>query len=77
VSRLVPTIHPWIAITSGAKPHEPEFAIAAGSEKGMEGLIIGAKASAMTVVDLITNNNLREKISQEFQQNDENPDLES
>ena len=68
VSRLVPSIHAWIAITSGIVPHRPEFAVAAASETGMRGLIDGTKAMAMTAVDLLAKPGLRTKIKEEFQQ---------
>ncbi|MCL0029594.1 M20 family metallopeptidase [Dehalococcoidia bacterium] len=53
VSHVVPAIHPYISITEGELPgHSPEFAEAACSEKGHRGLVIGAKALAMTAIDL-------------------------
>jgi len=53
VSHVVPTIHPYISITEGEVPgHSREFAEAACSEKGHQGLLIGAKALAMTAIDL-------------------------
>jgi amidohydrolase len=67
VSRLVPSIHAWIAITSGVVPHRPEFAIASASEAGMRGLIDGTKALSMTVVDLLSNPRIRQKIREEFE----------
>jgi amidohydrolase len=54
VSALVPTIHPMIAIApQEISVHSPEFASAAVSEEGMHGLLDGAKAMAMTAIDLI------------------------
>jgi metal-dependent amidase/aminoacylase/carboxypeptidase family protein len=67
VSQLAPAIHAWIAITSGARPHDPEFASAAASEEGMQALIDGAKALALTVVDLLAAPDIRVKIKEEFQ----------
>jgi amidohydrolase len=55
LSQVVPAIHPYIAI--GPKDlvgHSKEFCEAAASPAGHEGLIIGAKAMAMTAVDLLT-----------------------
>ena len=53
VSQLVPAIHPLVAV---APPevliHSPQFATAAASEAGRDGLLDAAKALAMTVVDL-------------------------
>lgn len=67
VSLLVPTIHPWIAISSGIMNHQPEFTAIAASEAGMRGLIDGAKAMAMTVVDLLSYPDVRARIKEEFQ----------
>jgi len=66
VSQVVPSIHPTIAI---AAPevfiHTPEFASAAASEAGHEGLMDAAKAMAMTVADILQPGML-DKIRQEF-----------
>jgi hypothetical protein len=66
VSQVVPSIHPTIAIA----PHEvllhsPEFATATISEAGHDGLLDGAKAVAMTVVDVLQPGMI-DKIRQEF-----------
>jgi amidohydrolase len=54
VSQVVPTIHPYVAIASeDTGGHTVEFREAAVSEAGHEGLIIAAKALAMTAVDLL------------------------
>jgi len=66
VSQVVPSIHPTIAIASPeVLGHTPEFAAAAASEAGHEGLIDAAKALAMTVVDILQPGMLDE-IRQEF-----------
>jgi uracil phosphoribosyltransferase len=69
VSQLVPSIHAMVAI---APPevmiHSPQFVTAAASETAIRGLIDGAKALAMTVVDLIANAKTADKIKMEFQQ---------
>lgn len=66
VSQVVPSIHPTIAI---APPevliHTPEFASAAASDAGQQGLIDAAKAMAMTVVDILQPGMI-DKIKQEF-----------
>lgn len=53
VSHAAPTIHPDIGIASGLTAHTPEFAAAAGSGYAQERLLVGAKAMAMTAVDLL------------------------
>jgi amidohydrolase len=55
VSYLVPSIHPMIQVAPRGVPiHSPEFAGYAGGEEGDRAVIDGAKALAMTVVDLWT-----------------------
>ncbi|UCC64535.1 MAG: M20 family metallopeptidase [Anaerolineae bacterium] len=54
VSQVVPAIHPYIAIgPDDLVGHSNEFRQAAASPAGHEGLINGAKALAMTAVDLL------------------------
>jgi amidohydrolase len=66
VSQLLPSIHPTIAIASPeVLIHTPEFASAAVSEAGHEGLIDAARAMAMTVVDILQPGVL-DKIKQDF-----------
>ena len=66
VSQVVPSIHPTIAIASPeVLIHTPEFAAAAASEAGHEGLTDAAKALAMTVADILQPGMLDE-IGQEF-----------
>jgi len=53
VSHLVPSIHPMIAVGPPDVPlHSAEFARWAGSEEGDRAVLDGAKAMAMTVLDL-------------------------
>ena len=67
VSVLVPTIHPAVAIAPrDVLPHTPGFAEAAASEAGHRGLVDGAKAMAMTVVDLIAQPEAMQKVKEEF-----------
>ncbi len=67
VSVLVPTIHPMVAIAPlDVISHSPEFAEAAASEEGNRGLLDGAKALAMTVVDLVAQPGLMDRIREEF-----------
>jgi metal-dependent amidase/aminoacylase/carboxypeptidase family protein len=54
VSQVVPSIHPTIAIAPReVLIHTPEFAAAAVSEAGHNGLLDAAKAMAMTVTDIL------------------------
>jgi len=66
VSQVVPSIHPTIAIASPeVLIHTQEFAAAAASEAGHEGLMDTAKAMAMTIADIFQPGML-DKIKQEF-----------
>jgi amidohydrolase len=54
VSQVIPAIHPYVAIAAEeVGGHTDEFRKAAASPAGHEGLINGAKALAMTAVDLL------------------------
>jgi amidohydrolase len=68
VSQLVPGIHASVSITSrrGVVTHSPQFAEAAVSEKGMQGMLDAAKAMAMTVTDLFADPELLAKAKKEF-----------
>lgn len=67
VSQIVPGIHPGVAI---APPevvnHSPEFALAAASDAGIEGMLDAAKAMAMTIVDLIASPETVAQLKREF-----------
>ena len=62
VSQVVPTIHPHVPIGSGIHIHTPEFAAAAGSERGGEAVLEGARALALTAIDLCFLPGLRDEI---------------
>ena len=67
VSQVVTSIHPTIAIAPGdVLIHTPEFAAAAASEAGHNGLLDAAKAMAMTVADILQPGTI-DKIRQGFQ----------
>ena len=69
VSQLVPSIHPTVAIApKEVSTHSPQFASAAASEAGSQGLFDAAKALAMTVVDLVASPEIVTKIKEEFRQ---------
>ena len=53
VSQVVPSIHPMVkAAPAGTAIHTAEFEVAAGGPLGDAAVIDGAKAMAMTIVDL-------------------------
>ena len=67
ISHLVPSIHPMIKVAPDGVPiHSVEFARWAAAEEGDRAVIDGAKALAMTVVDLWASTTLRANVEAEF-----------
>ena len=68
VSKIMPGIHPSIAIAPPTvNAHSPRFAEAAVSEAGKRAVIDGAKALAMTAIDVLTDAGLRARMREEFE----------
>jgi amidohydrolase len=67
VSQVTAAIQPVVAIApKGVLSHSPEFAVAAASEGGIDGMCDAAKALAMTVYDLLSNPDNLKKVRDEF-----------
>ena len=67
ISYLVPSIHPMIKVAPDGVPiHSIEFAKWAVSPAGDQAVLDGAKAMAMTVVDLWASAALRERVNAAF-----------
>ncbi len=66
VSRVVPTSELGIRLGHGIVPHTREFLQAAGSKKGYEVMILGAKILAMSAVDFFQSPELLKKAAEEF-----------
>ncbi len=67
VSQRVPAIHPYIAISDHPIPgHTREFGEATTTPTGHAGLLIGAKALAMTVAELLTRPEVASEVKAEF-----------
>jgi metal-dependent amidase/aminoacylase/carboxypeptidase family protein len=67
VTYLVPSIHPMIQVApEGVAIHTEEFARWAASPDGDRAVIDGAKAMAMTVVDLWTSAELLQRTNEAF-----------
>jgi amidohydrolase len=67
ISYLVPSIHPMIKVgADGVAIHTAEFAEWARSAEGDKAVLDGAKAMAMTIVDLWTSADLRESTMTAF-----------
>ena len=70
VSKVVPTIHPMISITSDRiSLHTEEYARAAASREGFDGMIVAAKALALTALDLMTNPASLNRVNNAFRAN--------
>ncbi len=68
VSRIMPAIHPLIAIApSDVNSHSPEFERYAASDSGKRAVIDGAKALAMTAIDILADGDLRAAMRDEFE----------
>ena len=69
ISHRVPSIHPMIACAPPSVViHNPEFAKWAGSEKGDKAVIDGAKALAMTAIDVLTDKTMMQQARDAFGQ---------
>ncbi len=69
VSQVIPAIHPSIAIADKATGiHTQQFALAAASERGINGMLDAARALAMTVVDLVSSPETLTRAKREFEQ---------
>lgn len=65
VSQITAAIHPYIRI-GDVLPHTPEFAVAAGSDAGLQGMLQAAKALAMTALDLCQDDTKLRAVREEF-----------
>ena len=66
VSQVVPTIQPHISITDGPiRGHSKEMVAASCAEKGLNSIALGAKALALTALDLIQDPQLLASIKAE------------
>lgn len=69
ISHAMPSIHPWIAICDKGETtcHQHAFAECAGSERGAAGMLLAAKAMAMTAADLLLEAPLRDEARRAFE----------
>ncbi|MFC2014690.1 M20 family metallopeptidase [Chloroflexota bacterium] len=67
VSQLVPSIHAFVAIAKKEiLLHSTEFALAAASDEGIDGMIDAAKTLAMIVADLVADPETLAEVKKEF-----------
>lgn len=69
VSQIVPSIHPWIAIADRdeATCHQRAFAARAMSERGIDAMLLAAKAMALTTIDLLEDEALLAEVRRSFE----------
>ena len=72
VSHVVPTIHPYLGICAPGETmcHEHRFAESAASERGMQTMLVAAKAMARTALRVLEDAPLLENAQGEFQRSD-------
>ncbi|MCP5044570.1 MAG: M20 family metallopeptidase [bacterium] len=63
ISQAVPTIHPNFPVGTDLALHTREFAEATASEQGEAGLLEGARAMALTVIEMAASQALREGVA--------------
>ena len=67
ISQALPGIHPYIAIAPDGTPgHSVEFRAASASPAGRHGLLVAAKALAMTTIELLNEPDLLRQAKEEF-----------
>lgn len=68
VSRVCPSIHPYVSIAEAGVPgHNAAFREAACSTEGLKGMVVAAKALAMTAADLLADPKLLAAAKDEFE----------
>ncbi len=68
VSQVVPSIHPYLAICQVGQGtcHQHAFVEAAASDAGIQTMLIAAKSMALTALDLLRDQELRNAVKAEF-----------
>ncbi|WZL73814.1 M20 family metallopeptidase [Clostridiaceae bacterium 35-E11] len=68
VTHEIPALQSYVRVAEGTRGHTKEFLKAAGDERGRRALLVGAKAMAMTAVDLLGSQENMKKVKEAFQQ---------
>lgn len=68
ISHAVPAIHPWIAICDEGETtcHQHAFERSAGSPRGLQSMLVAAKAMALTAADLLLEDDLHRAVTDAF-----------
>ncbi|MGI6548256.1 MAG: M20 family metallopeptidase [Bacillota bacterium] len=76
VSQVMPAIHPYLRITQENIPlHTRWFAQATVTDTGLRSLLTGAKALALTALDLLVDDDLWRSVQAEYAQKDYGPGI--
>ncbi|WP_040950025.1 M20 family metallopeptidase [Gorillibacterium massiliense] len=74
VSRRCPAVHPYVKVADGDYSlHTPEFRDAAMLPKAFDGMLLGAKALALSAYEVMTRPDLMQRIKDEFAWSLQNP----
>ncbi len=68
VGKCIPTIHPSIQISHNALPHSSDFTQVSLSKAGYQGMIVAAKALALTGLEVLLNPGILKEIQKEHEQ---------
>jgi amidohydrolase len=66
VSQAMPAIHPYVRIADNVAGHTNEFREAALTDRGMQAMLIAAKAMALTGLGYLTDQAFRETVRSDF-----------
>ena len=66
VSQAMPAIHPYMKIVDNVAGHTVEFREAASSDRGMDAMLVAAKALALTGLDYLADPTFREQVRSGF-----------
>lgn len=68
VTHEIPALQSYIKVCENLRVHTPEFTEACGDERGEKAVIVGAKAMAMTAVDLLCSKENMDSVNKNFQE---------
>lgn len=67
VTHKIPALQSYIKVAEGTRGHTKEFLEASGDERGRKALLTGAKAMAMTAIDLLASDENMKEIKDDFE----------
>lgn len=68
VTRKIPALQSYVKVQEGARGHSQLFLEACGDERGIKALLVGAKAMAMTSIDLLCSKENVQKMNENFEE---------